>query len=57
MRKVIIIKKKELAKKERVLINFGTFVLTTVLGVGLEEIIHHLFDFILSLVKILLGLQ
>jgi len=57
MRKIRISKKKQLTKREKVLINFGTFVLTTALGVGLEEIIRYLFDFIFSLFKILLGLQ
>lgn len=57
MRKIRISKKKELTKRERFLINFGTFVLTTALGVGLEEIINYLFDFILSLIKHLFGLQ
>lgn len=57
MRKIRISKKKELTKRQKVLMNFGTFVLTTALGIGIEEIMRYLFNCIFSLIRILLGLQ
>lgn len=57
MRKTKIRKKKELTKRKRAIINVGTFVLTTAVGVGLEEIISYLFNLIFLLVKNLLSLQ
>lgn len=57
MRKIKITKRKELTKKQSVLLNIGTFILTTAVGVGIEEIIHSLIDVAFSIIKHLLGLQ